>query len=75
MAKEKNADAKRAIIREWDAWSKSHPDDAKRTITAGMSFFTYLQKEKPELLNFQSASADKWQTIHGWLLRERRVKS
>jgi hypothetical protein len=38
-----------------------------------MNFFLYLEKERPDLLNFR-ASGDKWQIVHAWLLRERRVK-
>jgi hypothetical protein len=40
---------------------------------AGMMFFAFLQKEQPHLLNFRSNS-DKWQDVHGWLLRAQRVK-
>lgn len=65
-----NNPAKYPIIREWDAWSTLHPNDAK--IMGGMMFFIYLQKERPELLQFRDKQ-DKWQTVHGWLLRERRV--
>jgi len=38
-----------------------------------MLFFSFLEKERPDLLNFES-SGDKWQDVHAWLLRERRVK-
>ena len=70
----RTAHAKAAVINEWDSWSKSHPDDAKRPM-AGMRFFTYLQIEKAELLDFPTRTADKWQPIYEWLLRESRVKS
>jgi hypothetical protein len=62
--------AKGPVIREWDTWSKLHPDEAK--IMGGMMFFTYLESDRPELLNFRD-KGDKWQTVQGWLLRERRV--
>jgi hypothetical protein len=71
MAKRAKDEAKWAIIREWDDWAPKHPDDAK--IMNGMMFFTYLQKERPDLLEFKS-SGDKWQDVHGWLLSDRRVK-
>jgi hypothetical protein len=72
MATVRNADAKRAVIREWDRWVKDHPD-APGDRMGGLGFFTYLQKEKSELLDFRAAG-DKWQVVHGWLLREGRVK-
>jgi hypothetical protein len=71
---DRNALARAAVIREWDSWAKSHPDDAKELSEAGMHFFTYLRKERPELLDFRYAG-DKWRAIHAWLLREGRVKS
>jgi hypothetical protein len=73
MAKEKNEQAKWAVIREWDNWIKNNPDEAKAPTMNGMYFFTYLQKEKSELLEFRYPG-DKWQAVHGWLLREHRVK-
>lgn len=63
---------KRAIIHEWDNWAALHPDDLKNS-SASMLFFTHLQEKKPELLNLRSPG-DKWETVHGWLLREGRVK-
>jgi hypothetical protein len=51
---------------EWDNWAALHPDDL-------MLFFTHSQEKKPELLKLRS-TGDKWQTVHGWLLREGRVK-
>jgi hypothetical protein len=63
---------KRAIIHEWDNWAALHPDDITSP-SAGNLFFIHLQEKKPELLNLRS-SGDKWQAIHGWLLREGRVK-
>jgi hypothetical protein len=38
----------------------------------GMMFFIHLEKDRPDLLRFQDKGG-KWQTAHGWLLRERRV--
>lgn len=67
----KRDDAQHAIIAEWDRWAPLNPADAK--IMNGMMFFTYLQREHPSLLDFRSHS-DKWQDVHGWLLRARRVK-
>jgi hypothetical protein len=66
----KKEDAKLAVIREWDAWSVQHTEEAKTM--NGMLFFNYLQRERPDLLNFRERG-DKWQDVHGWLLRARRV--
>ncbi len=59
-------------MHEWENWAALHPDDLNSP-NAGMFFFTYLQEKRPALLNFRS-SGGKWQTVHGWLLREGRVK-
>ena len=66
---ERNERIRREVLAEWDRWRPSH----EKTMMGGMRFFTYLQKEKPELLDF-SAPGDKWQTVHGWLLRAKLVK-
>jgi hypothetical protein len=65
-----NHPAKWEVIREWDAWSASHQKEAK--MMGGMVFFTHLEKDRPDLLRFPD-KGDKWQTVHSWLLRERRV--
>jgi hypothetical protein len=70
MSKKDNPPAKGPVIQEWDAWSKLHPDEAMQM--NGMMFFIHLEKNRPDLLRFK-ASGDKWQVVHGWLLRERRV--
>jgi hypothetical protein len=66
-------EARAAVIREWDLWV---PKNLKPGQNAkgmdGMTFFVYLEREHPELLNFRGRG-DKWQDVHGWLLRERRV--
>lgn len=73
MAKEEDHPAKLEVIREWHAWAAQHPDEAA-TLAGGMLFFTYLQNKRPDLLVDFRSSGDKWQVVHGWLLRERRVK-
>jgi hypothetical protein len=71
MAEMVNNEARRAVLREWDAWAPKHPDDAK--IKGGMMFFVYyLQRERPDLLEFKSS--EKWQDVHGWLRWGLRVK-
>ena len=39
-----------------------------------MVFFTYLQKERTDLLDFHAVGGDKWATVHGWLYYTGRVK-
>jgi hypothetical protein len=67
----KKDDAREAIVAQWDRWAARNPNDAK--VMNGMLFFVYLQEERPALLDFRSNS-DKWQDVHGWLLRGRRLK-
>jgi hypothetical protein len=67
----RKADAKRAVIREWDSWAALNPEEAK--IMDGMRFFQYLQQERSDFLDFRAVNQDKWQIVHGWLLSERRV--
>ena len=68
---QEDSKARRAIIREWGNWARNNPEDSKGA--AAVLFFNYLQDDKPELLDFYS-TGDKWQTVHGWLRREGRVK-
>ena len=66
-------DAKAAIIQEWDSWKRKNlKSDHKATGRDGLIFFGYLRQERPDLLTFKS-SGDRWQVVHGWLMRERRV--
>ena len=59
----KKEDARLAVLREYDRWAKDHPNDAKKM--GGFVFFAYLEKERPDLLDFRAGS--KWQTVQGWL--------
>ena len=67
----KQEDARLAVLREYDRWAKEHPDDAKKM--GGYVFFGYLEKEKPNLLDFR-ASGSKWQIVHMWLRHGGRLK-
>ena len=49
MAKKEDTPAKRAVFGEWDVWAAKQPDEAGH-LANGMVFFTYLQKEHPDLL-------------------------
>jgi hypothetical protein len=71
--KSEDTEFKRNVIREWNNWAGKHvPADRKATGDDAMIFFQYLQHERSELLGFK-AKGDRWQIIHGWLLRERKV--
>jgi hypothetical protein len=67
----KKEDARLAILREYDRWAKDHPNDAKKM--GGFVFFEYLEKERPNLLDFR-AHGSKWQIVHLWLRHGGRFK-
>jgi hypothetical protein len=60
----KKEDARLAVLREYDRWATDHPNDAKKM--GGYVFFTYLEKERQDLLDFRGG-ASKWQIVHRWL--------
>jgi hypothetical protein len=64
-------EARRAVLREWDSWIKSNPgnDDIN-----AMLFFTHLQANRPDLLEFDPEEYDKWQPIQEWLQYSGRIK-
>ena len=66
----KQEDARLAVLREYDKWAKDHPTDAKKM--GGYVFFGYLEKERPDLLDFRATS--KWQIVHLWLRHGGRLK-
>jgi hypothetical protein len=61
----KQDDARLAVLGEYDGWAKDHPNDAK--MMGGFVFFSYLQQEKPDLLDFRGGVGSKWQIVHLWL--------
>jgi hypothetical protein len=67
----KKEDARLAVLREYDRWAKDHPNDAKKM--GGFVFFGYLEKERPDLLDFRPVGS-KWQTVHAWLRHGGRLK-
>jgi hypothetical protein len=71
MIADENTPAKMAAIAEWDSWERAHPNEAK--ISGGIAFFTYLQRNRPDLLLDFKYPGDKWQLIYSWLLREGKV--
>ncbi len=64
-------DAELQILAEWVEWRSDNlvRDDIATSID-GVSFYTFLQKEKPHLLDF-GHKGDKWQITHAWLVREK----
>jgi hypothetical protein len=71
MARERNEEERRAVLREWDFWIAQ---DSERAKVDPIAFFFYLQNDRSTLLEFDSRGNDKWQIIHGWLLRFGKVK-
>jgi len=51
--------------------ARNDPADSK-SAAGCVLFFVHLQEDKSELLVY--STADQWQTVHGWLRREGRVK-
>jgi hypothetical protein len=71
----KKENARRSILREWDAWATDNlASDHEVTGSEGLVFFVYLQKHRPGLLDFRHRG-DKWQAVRGWLLWARKVKN
>jgi hypothetical protein len=69
MARDEDNPAKQAILTEWDVWAQRHRAD----VNGGMLFFTYLERNRRDLLlDFRSPS-DKWHMVHSWLLEAGRV--
>ncbi len=50
-------EARRTLLREYDNWAKDHPDDAAKS--GSVVFFTYLQNERSDLLDFHAVGGDK----------------
>jgi hypothetical protein len=65
-------DAKQRIIDKWHSWI-TKVNTVNPNGTDALSFFTFLQKEHPGLLDFR-ATGDKWQTVHSWLIQARLVR-
>jgi hypothetical protein len=72
MARQEDNSAKLAVLQEWDRWAQKHPHDA--IISGGIAFFTYPQRDRPDLLLDFKSPGDKWQIVHSWLLRAGKVR-
>jgi hypothetical protein len=73
MAALTKSEAKKMIIQEWNRWAAKHVTGQMASGEDGMTFYQYLLKDHPELLNFKTQDGDPWQTVHGWLLQARKV--
>jgi hypothetical protein len=72
----RNEDERQFILHEWDKWAPKHLPAARNGIgswTDAIHFFTFLQIERPRLLQFGTLSADPWQTVNSWLKQSRKV--
>ena len=44
------------------------PEIPYKNPTGGFEYFSQLQIERPDLFEFRSPG-DKWQVVHGWMLK------
>ncbi len=63
-------EAERAIVHEWDKWAEEMAE--RFGSSADMCFFYFLERERPDLLDF-SYSGDKWRAVQTMLLSANRI--
>ena len=63
------AEAKKAICAEFRDWC-SNKSITNPSGNDGFVFYGRLDTDNSPLLKFRDRGGDKWQTVHGWLLRE-----
>ncbi|MDP6344028.1 MAG: hypothetical protein QF578_14325 [Alphaproteobacteria bacterium] len=63
-------DARRQILDQWQQ-SPERRRRAKPAASDMLMFYSRLQKDRPDLLNFDD-HGDPWQQIHGWLAHHER---
>ena len=68
----KREQAEQKIVAEWDLWSASNKI-TNATSGNKLTFYNFLLKERPHLLDFKASGHDKWQDVHSWLIQSRRV--
>lgn len=61
-------EAETQIHIEWNQWSKKEDKDSS---LIGLTFYNYLEKNRPDLLNFR-CRGDKYQRINSWVNRWQR---
>jgi hypothetical protein len=66
------SEAKPRILAEWRTWVGHQQSAVSRTTAEALSFFKEIEQNKPELLSFDSA--DKWESVKGWLLNAGLIK-
>ncbi len=59
------AEAKMRILAEWRTWIGHQQSAVSHKATEALTFFRELERNKPDLLSFESA--DKWDFVKGWL--------
>jgi hypothetical protein len=60
------AEAKMRILAEWRTWIGHQQSTVSHTTAEALTFFREIEREKPDLLSFDSA--EKWDFVKGWLL-------
>jgi hypothetical protein len=72
-------EARNRIRERWEVWIRR--PKAEQQARAGeysglimLDFYPHIQKERPDLLNFDFPG-DKWQIVHAWLLEFDRQRS
>ena len=68
----KKDEARQHILRLFDWWVDQNCSKKPPSGTDAFGYFAWLETERPDLLNFRNWG-DKWQTVHGWLLRAGKV--
>jgi hypothetical protein len=70
MATRRRGEAERAIVHEWDKWAEVMAE--KFGPSADMCFFYFLERDRPDLLDF-GYSGDKWRAVQMMLLSANRI--
>jgi hypothetical protein len=66
--------ARKAVVREWDRWIKTQPLDGNACARDARKFFLEIKAKRfPTALDFRLEADGKWELIHYWLIKERRV--
>ena len=61
--------ARRLVLGLFRDWAAANGQSVPyREIDGGLRFYTWLENHRADALAFRD-HGDKWQTVHGWLLR------
>jgi hypothetical protein len=66
------SEAKLRILAEWRTWVGHQQAVVSHTAAEALAFFNEIERNKPELLSFDSA--DKWELVKSWLLNAGLIK-